>query len=101
MRRIDGSIIVTLAGGVEVLAQHFNQLYGRIPTFDSSVIDFLPRQTFFPNLDGLPTDDEITRNISRLHATSPRASGTHTRLWHALASTPAGFIYIRHFIIYI
>ena len=43
MRIIDDSITVTQAGGAEVFAQHFNQLYGRIPTFDPSVIDLLPR----------------------------------------------------------
>ena len=100
MRRIDGSITVNPFEGADVFAQHFNQLNGRIPTFDPSVIDLLPRQTPFPDIDGLPTDDEITRNISRLHATSPGASGTHARLWQALASTPVGFIYIRHFVIH-
>jgi hypothetical protein len=80
MHRFDGSIVVTLGEGVEIFAQHFNKLYGRIPTFDPSVIDLLPRQTPFPNLDGLPTNDEITTNISRLHATSLGASGTHARL---------------------
>ena len=71
MRRIDGSITVNPSEGANVFAQHFNQLYGRIPTFDPSVIDLLPRQTPFPDIDGLPTDDEISRSISRLHATSP------------------------------
>jgi hypothetical protein len=81
MRRIDGSIIVTPAEGVEAFPQHFNQLYGHIPTFDPSVIDLLPRQTSFPDIDGLPTDDEITINISRIHSTSLGAFGTHARLW--------------------
>ena len=98
MRREDGTITVTPIEGAEVFASHFNQLYGRTPSFDPTVLDLLDQEPVFPDIDGLPTDDEIAKGISRLHATSPGASGTHARLWQALASTSAGFDYIRHFI---
>ena len=98
MRREDGTITVTPMEGAEVFSIHFNQLYNRTPSFDPSVLDDLPQEPVVWGIDGLPTDDEITKGISRLHATSPGASGTHARLWQALASTSAGFDYIRHFI---
>jgi hypothetical protein len=46
MRREDGSLNITSIEGGEIFAEHFNHLYGRIPTFDSSVLDLFP-QFFF------------------------------------------------------
>ena len=79
MRRDDGSITVTSIDGDEVFAKHFHQLYAHIPAFDISILDFLPQAPLFPSIDGLTTDGEIAKSVSRLHATSPGASGTHDR----------------------
>ncbi len=51
-----------------------------MPTFDPSILDLLPQEPPFPSIDGLPTDDEIYKSVSRMHATSPSASGTHARM---------------------
>ena len=99
MRREDGSITPTSADGVEVCAKRFHQLYCRIPTFDPNILELLPQAPPIPVIDDLPTDDEIAKSVSRLHATSPGASGTHARPWQALASTPESFNYIKHFIL--
>jgi len=80
MRREDGALTVNSIEGAEVFADHFNHFYGRIPTFDSSVLDLLPQEIYCSGNDGVPSDDEIARSISRLHATSPGAYSTHARL---------------------
>ena len=100
MRRGDGSITTAYANGADIFAKHFHQLYGRIPTFDPSILDLLTQAPPFPVIDGLPTDDEIAKSVSRLHATSPGAAGTHARLWQTLASTPEGSNYSKHFLLH-
>ncbi len=83
MRREDGPLTITPIEGAHVFAEHFHRMYGRIPTFDSSVLDLLPQEMPFPVNDEPPSDVEISISISRLHATTPGASGTHARLWQA------------------
>jgi hypothetical protein len=74
MRRENGSITATSADAAEVSAKHFHQLYSRIPDFDSSILDLLPQAPPFHVIDGLPTDDEVAKSVSRFHGTRPGAS---------------------------
>jgi len=83
---------------IHVFADHFKRMFERIANFDSSVLDLLPQEMPFYGNDGLPSDIEIARSISHLHATSLGAPDTPARLWQVLASNPDGFNYIRHFI---
>jgi hypothetical protein len=80
MRREDDSHTETLANGAEVFDKHYHKLYGRIPDFNPSILDLLPQAPPFPSIGVLPTDDEIAKSVSRIHATSPGASGTHVRM---------------------
>ena len=50
--------------GAEVFASHFNHLYGRTPSYDPTVLELLDQDPVFPDIDGLPTDDEIAKGIS-------------------------------------
>ena len=61
-----------------------------------SVLDLLPQEPAYTNLDLPPSHDEILKASRKLRDTSPGASsGLHARLWRALMETPEGFICIR------
>ena len=99
MKKEDGSIASSPEEVAGVFANHFaTNIYGRLPEFDPSVLELLSQQPMFEGLDALPSDDEISKGVAKLHATSPGASGLHARLWQALASTEAGMSFIRHFV---
>ena len=99
MKRPDGTIASTPEENGSVFADHFSGLYGRQPSFDESVLDLLPQEPVYTNLDLPPSDDEILKASRKLRDTSPGASGLHARLWRALMETPEGFAYVREFVI--
>ncbi len=97
---MDGSLAISPKEVASIFSSHFSILCGRHPTFDSSILDLLPKVPHNPNLDAPPSDDEILQAINKLHSTSPIASNVYGRLWQALSSTLAGFAFIRHFVVH-
>jgi len=100
LRRVGGSLATSPEEVASIFSSHFSTLYGRQPTFDSSILDLLPQVSHFPNLDASSFDDEILQAINKLHSTSHGASDVHARLWHALSSTVASFDFIRNFVVH-
>eukprot|EP00966_Prymnesium_polylepis_P191242 4432400-Prymnesium_polylepis.1 len=74
MKKADGSRATTPEENAAVFAEHFEKLYGHTATFDPSVIDLLQQRDVTPDLDHLPTDEEIRRAVGRLHDTAPGES---------------------------
>ena len=99
MKRPDGTIASTPEENISVLGASFSELYGRQPSFDESVLDDLPQEPVYTNLDLPPSDDEILKASRKLRDTSPGVSGLHAGLWRALMETPEGFAYVRGFVI--
>ena len=91
MRKVDGTRASTPEENAAVFASHFEKLYGRAPSYDPSVLDLLPQHSTVPDLDHIPTDDEIRRAVRRLNNTAPGESGVPAQLFKALISTSAGF----------
>ena len=75
MTKPDGSRASSPEENAQVFAEHFEQLYGREPSFDPSVLSLLQQRDVATGLDHAPTDDEIRRALARLHNTSPGPSG--------------------------
>ena len=99
MKRPDGTIASTPEENTAVFGGSFSELYGRQPSFDESVLDDLPQEHVYTNLDLPPSDDEILKASRKLRDTSPGVSGLHAGLWRALMETPEGFAYVRGFVI--
>ena len=91
MQKADGTRASTAEENAAVFAAHFEQLYGRAPSYDASVLELLPQHSTAPDLDHAPTDDEIRRAVRRLNNTAPGESGVPAQLFKALISTGAGF----------
>ena len=100
LRREDGSLASTHEEIAYTFSFFFSTIYGRVPIFDPLVLDLLPQESFVPDLDASPSDDEILQAVNKLHPSSHGASGLHARLWQALSSTSGGFAFIRHFVIH-
>ena len=66
MRKPDGSLAASPEENATVYADHFKQLYGRVPTFDPSVLELVPQREVASGLDGLPTDAELHTALGRL-----------------------------------
>jgi hypothetical protein len=64
MQKADGSFATSPEENAGVFAVHFEQLYGRKPSFDASVLDALPQRALVPGLDGAPTDTYGPRDSS-------------------------------------
>ena len=99
MRKADGTRASTPEENAAVFASHFEQLYGRTPSYDPSVLERLPQHPTAPNLDHPPTDDEIRRAVRRLNNTAPGESGVPAQLFKALVSTSAGFGVVRSMVL--
>ena len=82
-----------------MFAEHFKKLYGHTATFDPSVIDLLQQRDVTPELDHLPTDEEIRRAVGRLHDTAPGESGVAAPLFKALITTRVGFDLVRQMVL--
>ena len=91
MKKPDGSLCTTPAENAEVFRSHFEQLYGRPPEFDASVLDLLQQQPSAANCDNPPTSDEIRDAMRRLKNKAPGESGLTPQAWKVLASNDRAF----------
>eukprot|EP00966_Prymnesium_polylepis_P054496 1259933-Prymnesium_polylepis.1 len=91
MQKADGTRASMAEENAAVFAAHCEQLYGRAPSYDASVLELLPQHSTTPDLNHAPTDDEIRRAVRRLNNTAPGESGVPAQLFKALISTGAGF----------
>ena len=98
MRKPDGSLAASPEENATVYAGHFEQLYGRVPTFDPSVLDLVQQREVASGLDGLPTDAELHTALRRLRPTAPGVSGLAAGLWKALGATAEGFALVRQIV---
>ena len=57
MRKPDGSLATSPEESAEVFAIHFEQLYGRRPVYDETVLALLPQRDVVPGLSHPFTDD--------------------------------------------
>ena len=87
MRKADGALAASPEENAAVFADHFQQLYGRTPTFDPTVLELMQQRDVVSGLDGLPTDAELRSALGRLRNTAPGLSGPPAALWKALGAT--------------
>ena len=91
MRKPDGSLCTTPAENAEVFRSHFEQLYGRPPEYDPTVLNLLQQHPTATNCDHPPTSDEIRDAMRRLKNKAPGESGLTPQAWKALASNDNAF----------
>ena len=91
MQKQDGTRAQSAAENAAVFADHFEQLYGRTPSYDPSVLESIPQREVIAGLDGVPTDSEIRIAVSKLKDSAPGVTGVTSLMWKALLSTGAGF----------
>ena len=91
MRKPDGTLCTTPAENAEVFRSHFEQLYGRPPVYDQTVLDLLQQHPIAINCDHPPTSDEIRDAMRRLKNKAPGESGLTPQAWKALASNDVAF----------
>ena len=66
MCKEDGTRCVNAQENANVFKNHFKKLYGKVPSYDASVINLIEQ---LPTLEGFgsnPTDDEITKSVKGL-----------------------------------
>ena len=98
MKKADGMRATTPEENATVFAEHFEQLYGHEATYDPSVIDLLQQRPVMPDLNHVPTDDEIRNAMRRLNNSAPGDSGVVAPLFKALISTDSGFGLVREMV---
>ena len=84
MKKPDGTLCKTPEENAEVFKNHFQELYGRQPAFDASVLEHLQQHNIVPNCDHTPDDEEITKATRRLKDRGPGDSGICPHVWKAL-----------------
>ena len=93
-----GTLAASAVESAEVMRLHFEKLYSRTPVFDASVLELVPQQPVQMGLDGLPSDEDISRALSKLSDTAPGVSGLPARVWKALGATPEAFALVRQIV---
>ena len=99
MKKQDGTRCHTPEENAEVFRDHFEQLYGRQPTFEWSVLDDIPQQPTIDGLDVTPTADEISKAVRRLKATAPGLSGLKAPAWRSLLDNEDTFSELKAIVI--
>ena len=95
MKRANGTKATSAEENAAIFAEGFQELYGRVATFDGKVLDLLPQRPVAMDLERRPDDGDISRAMARLHETGPGISGLGACLWHSLESTVEGFALVR------
>ena len=89
MKKANGEIAKSPEENAEVFAKHFQQLYGREPGGDPSVVDALPDHAIRWELGDAPTDVELASAVRELRNTAPGKSGLPAAVWKSLLQTEA------------
>ena len=91
MKKADGSLCNTPAENAEVFRNHFEQLYGRPPVYDETVLEMLAQQPSALNCEHPPTSDEIRQAVSKLKNKAPGESGLTPQVWKVLTGNDETF----------
>ena len=91
MKKADGSTCKTPGDNAEVFRSHFEQLYGRAPVYDETVLEMLAQHPTVLNCDHPPTSDEICQATLKLKNKAPGQSGLTPQVWKALTSNDETF----------
>ena len=84
MKKPDGTVCKTPEENATVFRDHFQQLYGRQPAFDASVLEALSQHQTVPNLEHTPDDVEIKKATRKLKDKAPGDSDICPQVWKAL-----------------
>jgi hypothetical protein len=98
MKKSDGTVCTTPEENAEVFRKHFEQLYGRKPEYDPTVLDDLPQHPVANDCDHLPTDDEIRKAVMLLKNTGPGDTGICASVWKCLLDSEETFDLIKQFV---
>ena len=99
MKHSDGSVCVTPEENAAVFCEHFKELYGRISTYDSSVLDSLPQSPVFEGCDQVPDDAEIRLATLKLKDKAPGNSGISPQAWKCLLECDETFNMFKRIIV--
>jgi len=99
LKRPDGTICQTAEQNAEVFSDHFSNLFGRIPTYDETVLNLLPQHPTFDQQSNPPSDLEITTAIKKLKNNAPGETGIPASVWKCFAQEPTLFNLLRDIII--
>ena len=75
LSKTDGTKCTNAGENAEVFRRHFQNLFGRTPVFDPTVLDLFDCEPVHVGLDHLPTDEEIVNATKILKNNSPGESG--------------------------
>ena len=70
-----GTVCNSPEENADVFKTHFEELFGKLPEFDASVLDLLEQLPVRQGLDHLPTDEEFEKAVSQLQNTAPGDTG--------------------------
>ena len=98
MKKPDGTLCKTPEENAEVFKTHFEQLYGKQPVFDPSVLDHLDQHPTFPNCEHPPSDEEITKATRHLKDRGPGDSGICPQVWKAIIQHEESFAILKEII---
>ena len=95
MKKPDGTLCKSPEENANVFRDHFQQLYGRTPVFDASVLNSLDRKETVIGIDHRPDDGEIRKAIRNLKERAPGDSGITPQIWKALSENESTFDIVR------
>jgi len=97
MKKPDGTLCKTPEENAGVFRDHFQQLYGRQPTFDAYVLHSLPQHETHIGHDLIPNDDEILKATRKLKDKGPGDSGISPQVWEAIVENELTFIILKSY----
>ena len=101
MLKTNGDKCTNSIENADVFREHFEKLYDRKQSFDSSVLDLLDQQPSFPNIDHAPSDEEIKMAITHLKNKAPGDSAITPQMLKSLLSDDVCFNEFRDSILHI
>ena len=99
MKKTDGEICKTPQENATVFYDHFKLLYGRRPSYDSTVLDYLPQNPVVEGCDHTPTDEEIRIATSKLKNNAPGDSGICPQVWKSLLDNDETFEMLKSIVV--
>ena len=84
MKKPDGTVCRSPEENADVFKAHFEELFGRLPVCDVSVLDLLEQLPVRDGLDHPPTDKEFEKAVSQLRNTAPGDSGLCAQAYKCL-----------------
>ena len=80
MCKEDGTKCVIAQENAKVFKNHFQKLYGEVPSYNALVINLIEQLPTLEGFDSNPTDNEITKAVKGLGNKAPGDSGVTPRM---------------------